>query len=295
MRSVTILSILVLCTAFVFAQQGGGRGRPGGRPAGAAEQGGPPIAVAEISSQFRTISVGGRLQPISNIAHRITTGGYIKSVDVKEGQWVEAGQELFTIERKDDVLNLYVPAAVTARISGRISKVVIRAEDEVSSGQAAVVIIGTAGYVLEANVSDKDAFKIGIGRWISARTTAGAVIRGILASRSQEPDYATGLFVLTFEFPANQRTHVGEFVIIELPVDQIQGIFVPREVAVRRYGKHFVWVVKEDRTLEAREVQLGATYGDMVQVTEGLNSGERYLTRLSGRERDGSPIGEPRT
>ncbi|HEC62060.1 MAG TPA: hypothetical protein ENI27_07385 [bacterium] len=91
MRSVTILSILVLCTAFVFAQQGGGRGRPGGRPAGAAEQGGPPITVAEISSQFRTISVGGRLQPISNIAHRITTGGYIKSVEVKEGQLLKPG------------------------------------------------------------------------------------------------------------------------------------------------------------------------------------------------------------
>ncbi|UCB44363.1 MAG: HlyD family efflux transporter periplasmic adaptor subunit [Spirochaetota bacterium] len=254
-----------------------------------------PVSIARLSEQFHTISVVGRLEPKNRIVHHIPNNGYISSVSIKEGGFVEEGQQLFSIKRKDDVMNIYKPTLVTARITGWISKVFVQVDDEVEAAEPAVVIIGTEGYILDANISDKDAFKIRIGQRVTARTTGGVTINGVLANRSQEPDYSTGLFTLTFHFPNTQRTYVGEFVIIDLPIDKARGLFVRRDLVIRRYGKYFLWVVNEAGELTAREVVLGASYGELVKIDQGLEAGEHYLNRLTGREKEGAKIDRPGT
>lgn len=256
---------------------------------------GPAVAVAQLSEQFRTISVGGRLQPKSRIVHLTPKGGYVSAVAVEEGRLIEEGQSLFSIRRKDDVLNIYKPSVVTARISGWVSEVLIQDEDEVQEGMPAVVIIGTGGYILEANISDKDSFKIRIGQKVSALTSGGNMIKGVLVSRSKEPDYKTGLFTLTFHFSNYRRVYVGEFVVVDLPVDRVEGVFVRRDQVVRRYGKYYIWVVNGDRVLEAREIVLGPVYGDLVKIDRGLEIGEKYLARLTGREKEGAKVDAPGT
>ena len=301
MKTVGIILIVisVLLTAVsVSAQQGAGRGggAPGtGTSSGqAGESDRSPVAVAQISQQSHTITVGGRLEPQSRIVHKISSSGYIQSVSVREGQLVQAGEELLSIKRKDDVMDLYKPVPLTARINGRVSEVLVQVEAEVNAGDPAVVILGTEGYVLKANVSDKDAFRIDIGQPVSGLTAGGTTISGVLLSRSQEPDYSTGLFELTFQFPNSQRVDVGEFVLIDLPLDRVRGLFVPRDAVVRRYGKFFLWMVNDSQVLEAREVTLGPVFGDLVLIDNGLQPGERYLRRLTGREREGEAVGAPR-
>ncbi len=252
---------------------------------------GVPVAVVRVSEQFHTVSVGGRLQPRNRIVHRSFNAGIVRSVAVEEGEFVEEGKELFSVGRKDDVEKVYEPYVVTARISGLVSEVLIQVDDEIEDAEPAVVLIGTEGYVLEAHISDKDASKINIGQQVSARTSGGRVITGVLVNRSQEPDYNTGLFSLTFHFPNSQRTYIGEFVIIELPIDRARGIFIQRELIIRRYGKYFLWVVNGEQKLEAREVVLGPVYGDLVKIDRGLTVGDRYLIRLTGREKEGMKIG----
>jgi multidrug efflux pump subunit AcrA (membrane-fusion protein) len=283
-----VLVITLLLAAAVLAQQSGGRGAGGGRPSGSA--GSSPVALAEVSEQSHSITVGGRLEPQTRIVHKIPTGGYVLSVAVLEGQLVEAGDELLTIKRKDDVMELYKSVPLGARITGRVSEVLVQEDAEVAAGEAAVVVLGTEGYLLRANVSDKDAFKIEVGQRVRGRGSGGTVVAGFLYSRSQEPDYSTGLFELTFQFPNSQRISIGEFVLIDLPIDRARGLFIPRDAVVRRYGKYFIWIVNQAKTLQAREVALGPVYGDLVLIREGLEAGEGYLQRPSGREREGAPV-----
>lgn len=294
---IMIITSLLLTAVSVSAQHGGRAGPPPGPGAGSGQDEGAdrsPIAIAQVSQQSHTITVGGRLEPQSRIVHKTSSSGYIQSVRVREGQLVQAGEELLSIKRKDDVMDLYKPVPVTARITGRVSEVLVQVEAEVNAGEPAVVVLGTEGFVLEANVSDKDAFRIDIGQQVSGLTAGGTTISGVLLSRSQEPDYSTGLFELTFQFPDSQRVGVGEFVLIDLPVDRVRGLFVPRDVVVRRYGKFFLWIVNESQALEAREVTLGPVFGDLVLIKDGLQPGERYLRRLTGREREGAAVGAPR-
>ena len=86
---------------------------------------------------------------------------------------------------------------------------------------------------------------------------------------------------------------MGEFVIIDLPVDYSTGIFVRRDLIIRRYGTYFLWVIDGDERLEAREVVLGPTYDELVRIDQGLSAGERYLTSLTGREREGAQVNAP--
>lgn len=287
-RILFITAVILFSVSLASAQQreGGGREQSQSRPTS-------PVSVAEVSEQYHLISVVGRLQPKSRIVHYIPNAGYILDVSIEEGQRVDEGQKLFSIRRKEDVTNIYKPTVVTARISGWVSQVHIGEEDEVDAGDPAAVIIGTEGYVLDAAISDKDAFKVRIGQQVTSHTTGGTTITGILVNRSQEPDYDTGLFSLTFHFPNTQRTYVGEFVTIDLPADRTKGLFVRRDLIIRRYGKYFLWTVNDEEKLAARQVLLGPTYGDLVRIDEGLAAGERYLALLTGREKEGDSVEVP--
>jgi len=287
-RLLFITAVILFSVSLASAQQreGGGREQSQSRPTS-------PVSVAEVSEQYHLISVVGRLQPKSRIVHYIPNAGYILDVSIEEGQRVDEGQKLFSIRRKDDVTNIYKPTVVTARISGWVSQVQIQVEDEVDANDPAVVIIGTEGYVLDAGISDKDAFKVRIGQRVTAHTIGGATITGILVNRSQEPDYDTGLFSLTFHFPNSQRTYIGEFVTIDLPADRTKGLFVRRDLVIRRYGKYFLWTINDEEKLAARQVLLGPTYGDLVRIDEGLASGEKYLALLTGREKEGDSVAVP--
>jgi multidrug efflux pump subunit AcrA (membrane-fusion protein) len=248
------------------------------------------VSEAQVSEQVHAISVGGRLQPKSRVVHKTFNEGIIRSVAVEEGDFVEVGEELFSIGRRDDVDKVYKPFSVYARITGFVSEVYIQRDDEIEGGEPAVVILGNEGYVLEAYVSDKDAYKLVLNQKVTATTARGEKITGVLVHRSREPNYDTGLFMLTFHFPEMTQGRIGEFVIIDLPVDRESGVFVKRDSVIRRYGAYYLWIVNGEDELEAREVVLGSVYGDMVKIDVGLEPGERYVSRLSGREKEGSRV-----
>lgn len=269
--------------------------QPGPPPGGGPGGGGPPgrpgdnaVAVATFSEEHHTISVGGRLRPLARIEHQAGTSGYVTAIRVRLGQAVQAGDELLSIRRKDDVLDLYKPAAVSSRAAGRVSEILVQVQDEVNASTPVAVIVDTSGYRLEAKISDKDAFHVEVGQPVQALSAGGARLSGTLVSRSAEPDYDTGLYALSFEFPNSQRTDIGEFVLVELPIDTARGVFVPRDAVVRRYGRYILWLVDEGGLLKPREVTLGAVYGEKVLLQSGLKVGERYLRRLTGRETEGA-------
>ena len=287
---------LALAAAAAAAQQGpppGGAAaqRPASTQPGAAQRNGAPrVAVAELAERSQYVSVAGRLKPQSRIAHQATAAGYVSEIMVAEGQAVAEGQPLFSIER-NEVGRTFKPVIVESRVRGVVSEVLVELTKEVKAGDPGVLVVATDSYSMEARISDKDAFKVTVGQKVAGRSPDGARFAGVLVSRSQEPDYQTGLFSLTFEFPRAPGASIGTLLIVELPTDTKRGVFINRDVVVRRYGKFFVWVVTAGETLEAREVRVGPVYGEQVQIENGLSPGERYLSRINGREKAGMSLG----
>jgi multidrug efflux pump subunit AcrA (membrane-fusion protein) len=283
------LKALVAFAAFAVAAAAGWAQMPGGPGGGSGEVMRVQVAKAAVSEQVLTTTVGGRLHPANTVAHQASVNGVVTAVYVREGQRVAAGARLFAIERAD-VSGSYVPAVVAARITGIVSEVLVQPGHEVKAGAAGVTIIDTDGYTLTASVSDKDAFRIQAGGQVTGRTVSGETLTGVLLWRSAEPDYATGLYSLVFQFPSGPAAHLGQFVAIDIPVARARGIFVPQAVLVRRYGRYYVWTVSAESTLKSRAVETGGRYGDYVLIEKGLEVGDRYLTRLSRMEREDLPV-----
>jgi multidrug efflux pump subunit AcrA (membrane-fusion protein) len=280
------LAIMIIPASPLLAQRGGGPGGGGARASG----GGAAVATARRDERSHVISVAGRLEPRSRVVHSIPSAGFVADVLVREGEAVAAGDTLLTVRRRDDVLELYQPVPLTARVSGRVAGIHVDPAAEVQTGDAAVVILGADGYVIEALVTDKDAFRVALGQTVSGRTPDGTGVTATLLARSQEPDYATGLFAITFAVPATRSVRLGEFVLIDLPLDRVEGVFVPRDAIVRRFGRDTVWVVTAEDGLESRLVEIGDTFDEEIHIREGLVPGERYLPAPTGREREGAPV-----
>ena len=284
MKKLFMACLVLVMYASVLPTSAQQRGETGQRTGATA------VSVADVSEQVHTISVGGRLQPKNRVVHKTFNEGIIRSVAVDEGDQVAAGEKLFSIGRKDDLDKSYEPFVVTSRISGIVSEVLVQTDDEVENGESAIIVLGNGGLILKTHITDKDASKLQLGQEVTATNIEEDNIQGVLDYRSREPDYDTGLYTLTFHFPEMEQRYIGDFVIINLPVDRESGIFVKRDVITRRYGAYYLWIVNEEQELEAREVVLGPVYGDMVKISSGLSAGERYLGRLTGREKEGSTV-----
>jgi multidrug efflux pump subunit AcrA (membrane-fusion protein) len=288
--NLTALVLLFLsCTVLSLeAQQGSGAGRDASGDSGGG--GSELVGTARVETRGRAIQVGGRLEPKSRIMHTSTFTGVVRDIPVKPGDSVRPGDILFTVDR-NEAGQTFQLHTVRSRIDGVVSKVDLFVEEEVRASGAGVTVIGRKEFILEAKISDKDAFKVVPGQQVSGRRVDGGELTGRLTLRSPEPDYETGLFELTFEFPAEPQTFAGAFVLIDLPTETIRGIFVPSEAVDRRYGRNFLWLVEpESRTLTRKEVELGTSLGNETRVVSGLAEGDLYLRELSGREQEGAPL-----
>lgn len=293
-NSLLTLSMFLLVSGFLFSQAGRSSSAGGRSSERLSQTGGradiKPVLEAEITKRSNYIAVAGRLQPRSRIMHKSSVAGYVGAVFVDEGDNVQEGDPLFRIDR-NGIGQTFKPVYINARISGVVSKIDIQIYSEISVGNPGVTLIATDSFLVKAVISDKDAFRITVGQAVTGRTSRGLGISGILTGRSQEPDYNTGLFRLDFEFPEKEGFYIGSFLLIQLPTDEIIGIFVKRDLLVRRYGSYYLWVIDEDNKLTAREVETGSFFGEDVYINSGIEQGERYLSELTGKENEGMEIG----
>jgi HlyD family secretion protein len=280
------VSFLLILTSHLYCQQGSARS---GRPSENIGRTERLIKEAEISIRVNSIFVAGRLELKSRIIYNSTVFGSVGELFVNIGDQVQTGHHLLRIDR-NDIGQSYKPVYVDSRISGVVSEINSQIYSDIQAGSPVITIVSTDSYIIDTVISDKDAFKIKVGQKVLGVNPDGLNLRGTLTGRSQEPDYNTGLFNLNFEFPKTEGFYIGSFILIKLETDQFEGIFINRDLLVRRYGKYFIWIIDSENKLTAREVKSGTVFGDDMQIISGLNSGERYLAKITGKETEGMEI-----
>jgi multidrug efflux system membrane fusion protein len=113
-----------------------------------------------------------------------------------------------------------------------------------------------------------------------AADSATELDRGSINLVDNQVDPSTGTIKLKASFPNEQlRLWPGNFVKGKLVVTvHRQGLTVP--VAAIRHGPRgdFVWVVQQDKTVQARDIDVTQTSGGRTLVTRGLRAGEQVVT-----------------
>jgi membrane fusion protein, multidrug efflux system len=124
------------------------------------------------------------------------------------------------------------------------------------------------------------------------RTRTQVLDVGVFSSLDNQVDVQTGTVRAKARFN-NTRGALfpSQFVNVELNVRTIHdAIVVP--VTALRHGTDgdYVFVLQDDRTVKIRPVKAGQQTADKVQITSGLQVGERVITEGADRLRDGSRV-----
>lgn len=170
-------------------------------------------------------------------------GGYIKSLLVKPGDYVSAGQALATVTQSRRVqLRADLPERYYNRLSGICSANFRMAYDE-----------NNTVYTLE---------KLG----------------GRLISKGKATD-GTDFFVpITFEFNNEGGIVPGSFAQIYLISGKRSGVLaVPTAAVTEAQGLHFVYVQTHADSYRRQEVTLGATDGLRTEIVKGLKAGDKVV------------------
>ena len=118
---------------------------------------------------------------------------------------------------------------------------------------------------------------------------------GTLVSVDNQIDPATGTIKLKAQFPNEDASlFPNQFVNVRMLLDTRRGAtLVPNAAVVRGGQGTFVYVIKQDKTVELRKVGVGVAEGDSVSVESGIAPGELVVVEGSDRLRDGAKVEIP--
>lgn len=200
----------------------------------------------EIKNRFGTAQVryntlgAGRSGDGLRIAAPI--GGYIRSINVRQGQFVEAGQPLMTVARNGRmVLVAHVPQREVQRLPA-ITGANFRA--------------GSSAIVFDTEQLNGKVLAYGRG-------TSGG-----------------GLLPVSIEVDDPDNVMPGAFADVWLKSAAIpNALVVPMSALIEEQGTYSVYVQVEGEAVEKHVVTLGANDGLNVQVLSGVNPGERVVSK----------------
>jgi membrane fusion protein, heavy metal efflux system len=147
-----------------------------------------------------------------------------------------------------------------------------------------IFIIGNLATVwLVANIKQSDAPRVQLGQALEFRVSAipDRVFSGKIDYVAVTLDSTTRRLLVraTIENPERLlKLEMFASVTVFAGDDQISPA-VPREAIIYEGSEARVWIAADDKKLELRQVTLGLTSGNLVQVVKGLEPGDKVVTR----------------
>lgn len=173
---------------------------------------------------------------------------------------------------------------VTAPISGTVAdREATVGQSFQDAGSKLMTIIDDSSVFATANIYEKDLSKVRRGQQVRV-TISGIAERtftGTVAVVGSVVEGQTRVVPVKAQLNNPQgELKPGMFARLEVLTDQSRAatLAVPNEAVVEANGKNLVFI-QEGNAYEAVEVTLGESSGGLVEITEGLKSGDRVVTQ----------------
>ncbi|MCW1921656.1 efflux RND transporter periplasmic adaptor subunit [Luteolibacter arcticus] len=128
---------------------------------------------------------------------------------------------------------------------------------------------------------------------VQARDEDGTLLdEGVLKLVDNQIDNTTGTLKLKASFPNKDFTlWPGQYVNARVLVETREDILVvPAEAVLPGLDGPFVYLVKDDDTVEARQTKPGITLGGLTVIESGLQAGDRVVREGQNKLKPGSQI-----
>lgn len=173
-------------------------------------------------------------------------------------------------------------------ITGRAGDILVHAGNLIKANDVAMVVLNQMSPIYaDFSVPEKNLEEI--RKYMSAGSlkvvatlpeTSAALAVGKVAFIDNSVDRTTGTIALKAEFPNQQRTlWPGQFVNINLQLTtERNATVVPTQAVQNGQQGPYLFVVKADKSVEARNVDLGPSDKTDVVIRKGVEAGETVVT-----------------
>lgn len=172
--------------------------------------------------------------------------------------------------------------------SGRTGTLLVKRGNVVSANQTELVVINQLQPVnVLFSVPESQLGKIAgrfgkekIPVYASPQDDPGKEFTGVLTFYENTVDAGTGTIKLRATFPnADRKLWPGQFVRVRLRLGSLDdAVVVPNQAVQTGQDGSFIYVVRENRTVEARPVTTSVRTGQELVVASGLQAGETIVT-----------------
>jgi membrane fusion protein, multidrug efflux system len=183
---------------------------------------------------------------------------------------------------------------IAAPFAGRIAERRVDVGGYVRIGTPMFVLVSDHPLRLRGEVPERYAADLAIGQEIRGSVSAypDEPVRGAITRLSAAVDPTSRALMVEAEVPNDRgRLRPGFFCEAEILVRRdAQAVVVPVEAVVDFAGVTRVFVVDEAGTAHSREIATGLRLGPVVEVTTGIQAGERVATSGLARLVDGARV-----
>jgi HlyD family secretion protein len=252
-------------------------------------------ALHNAQSQLETAE---KTYELGQAQYNLTKAGasdYDESIFFK--QLYQAQEQYELTQRQTELAELNLESAeleldkaiIKAPIPGLVAKINVTVGDMITgrlvSNAPLAVIIDVDSLKFEASVDETDVAKVKKGQrariFLDAfpdKSLKGKVEKvGVtpVPTEGGATAYATTIAFLKESIEGLREGMNGDTDII---VGKVQGILaLPASAILEENGKAFVFLIKKNKTLEKREVELGEAFDELFEIESGLEEGQRIV------------------
>jgi membrane fusion protein (multidrug efflux system) len=200
---------------------------------------------------------------------------------------LESAEKALALARKklDDT-------AIRAPFGGAVQKRMASLGEYVMPGKQLYQIIATDPIKLHCPIPERfvPMAKVGMPVKVAVDARPGITYTGKITRIAPALDEASRTLLVEAEVPNPEGVlKPGFFAHVTIDLGQDRALFVPNSAILRYAGVARVFVVTNG-VARSREVETGTTEGGFIEITKGLNAGERVITTDVDRMADGVKV-----
>jgi cobalt-zinc-cadmium efflux system membrane fusion protein len=236
------------------------------------------MATAGPADIRESLSVYGTIAPNAERMREVGARfpGVIVSVEKKIGDSVRLGETLATVESNESLRTYPVTAPLTGIVTLR------NAYAGEQTGEHSLFTVADLSTVwVELSLFPRDRARVSTGQQVRVRSVdAGLTGQGEVVYVAPFGSSASQTLTARVQLPnAEQRWAPGLYVSADIVLSQVHAKLAIRNEAVQTIdGRNSVFVEEEPGEFVPHPLRLGRTDGEISEVLDGIEAGQRYVT-----------------
>jgi multidrug efflux pump subunit AcrA (membrane-fusion protein) len=234
------------------------------------------VKSAEVRPIADSVNFVGEIKGINEVNVVPKVVGRLARKIKEEGSYVKKDEVICEIDRDEPVLK-YTLYELKSPIDGILAKYYVDVGGMVSQQTPICIISDTSKVRIIFSVAENVVNKIQKNSYVRFEVEGKTFVSKNLQLSNYIDPVSRSMEVRVVLDNPNGDLKSGSFVKGELIFYEKSALVVPSEAVLDVDNKKVVYIVKEDKTVEEKEVKTGLRYKDYTEILSGVKQGEKVV------------------